>query len=148
MSTVNNKTALARAIHRAYHHLALKHKVDVDKVSEIIGDFQSWERTNLVRPALKKVRSKSGGYGLVIRVFVPMTVYWNHDGSYDGVDFGPLPETMTKHQHRLLREVLDALMGWGEAGEREGEERTPETIPPAVLKAFDEKGDGTSCAGS
>ena len=146
MSKVNNKTALERAIHRAYHYLALKHKVDVDKVSEIIGDYQSWERTNLVRPAVKKVPSKSGNYGLMIRVLVPATFFWNHDGTYDGVEFGEFPENTSRHQFRLLDKVLTAL---GHKQDRMREQQEPEEdIPPGILKAFDEKGDNASCAES
>ncbi len=137
MSRVNDRTALGRAIHRAYHHIALKHKVDADKVSEIIGDWQSWERANLVRRTVKKVPSKSGNYGLMVRVFVPATFFWNHNGSYDGVEFGPFPEETSRYQFRLLDKVLTAL---GHKQERMSEQQeSEEDIPPGVLRAFDEE---------
>ncbi len=137
MSTVNNRTALERAIHRIFHHIALKRKVSTDRVSEIVGDWRSWERTNIVHQSVKKVPSKSGNYGLMVRVFVPATFFWNHDGSYDGVEFGPFPEETSRYQFRLLDKVLTAL-GHKQASLRY--QSVPgEDIPSAIRKAFDEE---------
>jgi len=39
MSEVNNKDPMERIIHQAFHDLADKHGIDVDKIAEIIGDY-------------------------------------------------------------------------------------------------------------
>jgi len=61
---------------------------------------------------IRKLRSKN--YDTVIEVRVPVRFYWADDG-YDGFEFGPL-EGCTKHQIKLLEEIIDTLFWEHQAG--------------------------------
>jgi hypothetical protein len=59
-----------------------------------------------MRRAVEKL--KSSNYQTIIQVNVPVRFYWTTEG-YDGLEFGPLPYSMTKYQLGLLTKILTTL---------------------------------------
>lgn len=86
-----------------------------------------WMGKHLVRVAAKKVRPKTGHYSKIIRVFAPCDFYWTKDGKFDGCDFDVSECRVTRHQERLIHNVLDAV---GEAMEADG--ISPTDVPDAI----------------
>jgi hypothetical protein len=133
MSQIKNPNTVRGVIHQTFHLLARKHKVSVDKVAAIIEDYHEWMNRNLVRVAVRKVRSKSGHYGKIIRVYCPVDFYWDKAGEFDGCDFDLTECKVTRHQQGLIDDILDEIAKAVEAGNASAD--TPD-IPEAITKHF------------
>ena len=129
MSKAANKDPIERMVHLKFHHIADKNNLDVDLVSEIISEWNDFE-DSFKYTVVKKLRSKI--YPKVIQVFLPTRFYWNENG-FDGIDFGPMPETTTSYQHRLLIQILNTLQELLEKKEHKI------SVPEVYLKAFGEE---------
>ena len=51
-----------------------------------------------------------GDYKEIIEVDVPCRFFWNPDGSFDGVEFGPFNEELQIWEEEMLDQCLEALM--------------------------------------
>ena len=55
---------------------------------------------------VSKIRSKV--YPVIIEVRVPTRFYWSEE-RFDGIEFGPFPNGMTRWESRLIHRCLDAI---------------------------------------
>lgn len=58
---------------------------------------------------IKAIKPK-GDYREIIEVEAPCRFFWNPDGSFDGVEFGPFDRGMTPWEEEMLDQCLDALI--------------------------------------
>ena len=84
MSKINNKKPIEKLIHQGVHMLALKHNMDVDKISEMVKDWDDWTSANLVKKGVRKVTSKSGYHSTISEMLAPVRFYWDMRGKFDG----------------------------------------------------------------
>lgn len=54
------------------------------------------------------------GYQGIVQVNVPTRFYWNSDGTFDGIDFGPCEE-MQEWEDEMLADCLVAIRDLGRA---------------------------------
>lgn len=90
--------------------------------------------TTIKLKAIRRIHSRMG-YRDIIEVLVPTRFYWNADGSFDGIELGPLSGTtkQTKHQVRLMHYLLNKIGHLVELDRSNGTE-----VPEVFLKAFGE----------
>ena len=50
-------------------------------------------------------------YKEVIEIRVPTRFYWNPDGSFDGIEFGPYETTLLPWQEDMVNRCLVAIAG-------------------------------------
>lgn len=137
MSTVNNKKPMERIIHQGFHMLALKHKIDADRIAEIVQDWDNWKDANLEKKSVRKVTSKTGAFDTIIELLVPVRFYWDKVGKFDGMEVGSSKRGLTRYEIRLLDQVFDVLAG---SIAQEGDSR--DDVPQAFRDALDsEEGD-------
>jgi len=134
MSRVKNPNTLEGVVHQGFHLLAAKHKIDVDKISEIIGDWTEWCERNLHKVASRKIKPKTEAYGKIIRILCPADFYWLPDGKLDGCSFDVSGCVVSRHQRKLLDDVLGAI---GKAVESDKDDAAAE-IPDIIKHAFGE----------
>ena len=56
---------------------------------------------------VRKIRSRN--YKKIIEVTAPIRFYWSEDG-FDGVEFGPFDEKISKYQIKLIHEILNQML--------------------------------------
>ena len=49
------------------------------------------------------------GYKEIIEISVPTRFYWNKDGSFDGIEFGPFEMKLLPWQEDMVSRCLDAV---------------------------------------
>jgi len=50
-------------------------------------------------------------YKQIIQVNVPTRFYWNPDGSFDGIEFGPFTEELMPWEDDMIIACLEAIQG-------------------------------------
>ena len=71
--------------------------------------------------AAQKIKSTTGYYSKIIQVNTPVRFYWLPDGTFDGIEIGPIPEDTTRYQHRLIMDVVKQCIGFYEDEDVKGE---------------------------
>lgn len=132
MGQVKNPNTLEGVVHQGFHLLAIKHKIDVDKISDIIRDWIEWKEKNLYLVAVRKVHSKSKNYTKILRVFCPIDFYWIGN-KFDGCDFDLSQCKLSRHQKRLIDDICEAIIP---ALETDGIIKPIADIPPAIKREF------------
>lgn len=49
------------------------------------------------------------GYSEVIEIRVPVRFFWDNDGSFDGIEFGPFTEEIQPWQEEMTEKCLNAI---------------------------------------
>lgn len=70
-----------------------------------------WEdvREQILDMAIEVASIPTKNYKEVIEIRVPTRFYWNEDGSYDGIEFGPFKTTLLPWQEEMMNRCLDAM---------------------------------------
>ena len=71
-------------------------------------------------------------YGRVIEINVPMRLYWNKDGSFDGIEYQV--KNCTGYQMRLIREVVGVIWAMQEMFQDMMDAMKEKTPLPSFLK--------------
>ncbi|MEE9569001.1 MAG: hypothetical protein V3W37_06410 [Candidatus Binatia bacterium] len=58
---------------------------------------------------VEAIESKTGAYGKILQVNVPVRFYWDTNGEFDGVEFGPFDKPMLPWEEAWIEQCLDAL---------------------------------------
>jgi len=96
------------------------------------------------RMTARKLRSRTGYYSKIIEILVPTRFYWDEDGEFDGIEFGPYHQTVSRYQLGLVDEallVIGELMGIETERPRIIKSRRKLPIPNAFMKAFKDNKD-------
>ena len=91
------------------------------------------------RMAARKLRSRSGYYSKIIEVLVPTRFYWDEDGEFDGIEFGPFNRPVSRYQIGLIYQALSVIyeaMGVEPHIHRVTKDKRKTSIPNAILRAF------------
>ena len=62
-----------------------------------------------MREMIRAIKPK-GNYREIIEVDAPCRFFWNPDGSFDGVEFGPFKKELMPWEEEMLEQCLDALV--------------------------------------
>lgn len=87
----------------------------------------------------RKLPSRTGAYSKIIEILVPTRFYWDEDGEFDGIEFGPFDRPVSRYQIGLIYEALDViseLMGVDLEIHDLPKHKRKTPMPDAVLRAF------------
>ena len=91
------------------------------------------------RMSARKLRSRTGAYSQIIEILVPTRFYWDEDGEFDGIEFGPFERPVSRYQIGLIHEALSVIyeaMGIEPEIHEKTKDRRKTPIPDAFLRAF------------
>ena len=88
-----------------------------------------------------KLRSRTGYYTKIIEILVPTRFYWDEDGEFDGIEFGPFNRPVSRYQIGLIYQALDViseLMGVELEIHELPKHKRKTPVPDAFLRAFND----------
>ena len=91
------------------------------------------------RMSARKLRSRTGAYSKIIEILVPTRFYWDEDGEFDGIEFGPFNRPISRYQIGLIYQALDViseLMGVELEIHELPKHKRKTQVPDAFLRAF------------